>query len=85
LLDYAIVHSGPISPLALRMYETENKYPVELDAEECQKYVRNPLVVGEFCKGKEVLRHDSKKLAHTILNLPSRKEFAVREEVEARG
>lgn len=74
MLDYAIVHNGPISELALRMYETERKFPVEVDLESCQQYVRNPLVVGDFCKGKAVLRHDSQKLAETILNLGSKSE-----------
>ena len=68
-LDYVIVNNGPVSELALRMYETEGKYPVEVDLEENSDLVRKKVILGALCRGKEVLRHDSKILAHTILNL----------------
>ena len=69
VLDYAIVNNGVISDLVLRMYETEHKFPVEADAEIAQKYVRREIILNNFGKGKEVLRHDSEKLANTILEL----------------
>lgn len=68
-LDYVIVNNGPVSELALRMYETEGKFPVEVDLEENSDLVRKQVILGTLCRGKEVLRHDSKILAHTILNL----------------
>lgn len=68
-LDYVIVNNGPVSELALRMYETEGKYPVDVDLEENSDLVRKQVILGALCRGKEVLRHDSKILADTILNL----------------
>lgn len=68
-LDYVLVNNGPVSELALRMYETEGKYPVQVDLEEKSDLVRKKVILGALCRGKEVLRHDSKILAHTILGL----------------
>jgi uncharacterized cofD-like protein len=68
-LDYVLVNNGPVSDLALRMYETEGKFPVQIDLEEKSEMVRNRVLLGALCRGKEVLRHDSEILAHTILNL----------------
>ncbi len=68
-LDYVLVNNGPVSELALRMYETEGKYPVQVDLEEKSELVRKKVILGALCRGKEVLRHDSKILAHTILSL----------------
>jgi uncharacterized cofD-like protein len=68
-LDYVLVNNGPVSDLALRMYETEGKFPVQIDLEEKSEMVRNRVILGALCRGKEVLRHDSEILAHTILNL----------------
>jgi uncharacterized cofD-like protein len=69
LIDYAIVNNGPVSDLARRMYETEQKFPVELDAETATRYVRHQIVSGAFSTGKAYLRHDSEKLAQAILDL----------------
>lgn len=68
-LDYAIVNTGPVSELALRMYKTERKFPVEADVEEAGKLVRQPLITGMFSVGNAVLRHDSQFLAQSILQL----------------
>jgi uncharacterized cofD-like protein len=68
-LDYVVVNNGPVSELALRMYETEGKYPVAVDLEEKSDLVRYKVILGALCRGKEVLRHDSKILAQTILSL----------------
>lgn len=68
-IDYAIVNDGPLNELALRMYETESKFPVVADVEAASKLVRRRLITGPFGVGKEVLRHDSQHLANTILEL----------------
>lgn len=67
--DYAIINDGPISEVAQRMYETERKFPVQLDLDSCRNLVNKEIVTGAFCKGKTILRHDSRKLAETILTL----------------
>jgi uncharacterized cofD-like protein len=67
-LDYFIANNGPISDIAQRMYEKEQKLPVIFDEERCRTLVRH-VISGQFCTGKTVLRHDSKRLAHTILEL----------------
>ncbi len=67
-LDYVIVNNGPISDVARRMYETERKFPVQVDSDKCQQLARK-LIGGAYCIGKTILRHDSEKLAQTILGL----------------
>ncbi|MEI7556621.1 gluconeogenesis factor YvcK family protein [Candidatus Chlorohelix sp.] len=69
LMDYMVVNTGPISEVARRMYETERKFPVELDMSDCEKKVRKGVITGAYCKGKTILRHDSASLAQTILAL----------------
>jgi uncharacterized cofD-like protein len=69
LMDYMLVNTGPISEVARRMYETERKFPVELDMDECRNKVRKQIITGSFCKGKTILRHDSARLAQAILEL----------------
>ncbi len=68
-LDYAIVSTGPISELAQRMYETEHKFPVELDLENASALVRKSIITGIFSTGNTVLRHDSHRLAEAIVEL----------------
>jgi uncharacterized cofD-like protein len=67
--DYAIVNDGPINEVAQRMYQTENKHPVQVDLDECKKLVKQDVILSALCKGKTILRHDSQKLAETILSL----------------
>ncbi len=67
-LDYVIVNDGPVSELARRMYETERKYPVIFDQELCSTLAHK--VIGlPLSSGKTMLRHNSRKLAQTILSL----------------
>lgn len=68
-LNYVIVNSGPIEDVARRMYETERKFPVQFDKEECDKLVANAVIPGPYCSGKTVLRHNSRSLAETIISL----------------
>ncbi len=68
-IDYAILNNGPFSELALRMYESEHKFPVQADVEACAKRVRHKVLTGAFCKGKAILRHDSQILARYILDI----------------
>ena len=68
-LDYAIVNDGPISDMARRMYETERKFPVQLDLETANKQVRQRIITGNFSAGKTVLRHNSEQLARAILEI----------------
>lgn len=68
-LDYVLVNNGPINDVVRRMYEKERKLPVVFDEERCFELARN-LISGEFCAGKTVLRHHSKRMAQAILALP---------------
>ncbi len=68
-IDYAILNNGPFSELALRMYESEHKFPVQANLEACAKLVRHKVLTGAFCKGKAILRHDSQILARYILDI----------------
>jgi uncharacterized cofD-like protein len=69
LVDYAIVNNGPMSDLARRMYETEQKFPVEPNIDAASQFVRRQIITGAFSTGKTYVRHDSEKLAQTILQL----------------
>jgi hypothetical protein len=51
------------------MYKTEQKFPVEPDIEEARQFVKRRIVPGAFSTGKTYVRHDSEKLAETILEL----------------
>ncbi len=68
-LDYAIVNTGLIDEMLERIYKTEHKFPVEADLKECEKLVTKQVINGNFVKGKTILRHDSGKLAETLVNL----------------
>ena len=67
-LDYMLVNDGPILEVTRRMYQAERKFPVAVDLDECHQFVRR-VISGPFCTGKPTLRHDSRRLAQTILGL----------------
>ncbi len=67
-LNYVIINDAPISDVARRMYEKENKFPVVFDREKCEQ-IAGKVIAGAFCAGKTILRHDSKRLAQTIVEL----------------
>lgn len=69
LVDYALVNTEAIADLPRRVYATEHKFPVEVDWEECEKLVAKQVLGGNFIKGKTILRHDSRRLVETILNI----------------
>ncbi|HEX2913332.1 MAG TPA: gluconeogenesis factor YvcK family protein [Chloroflexia bacterium] len=67
-LDYVIVNDGEISDLIHRMYQKEHKLPVAVDLDRCSQ-LAGKIIAGPFAKGKTILRHDSRRLAQTILEL----------------
>ena len=67
LLDYAVVNTGAIDGKLCRMYATEHKFPVEPDLEDCGKLVTRKIISGNFVKGKNILRHDSRRLSEILL------------------
>lgn len=73
-LDYLIVNNKTIEPEILKIYAAEDQTPVVVDAEECIKIapkiriIRAPL--ASYSKKAHLLRHDSEKLAETIVKLP---------------
>ena len=76
-LNFVLVNSRPISKADLRKYERENEFPVIDDLED--NYFK--IIRGDFLSEKEtkkvagdilkrsLIRHDSNKLAKTIINL----------------
>lgn len=67
LVDYAVVNTEPIGEMLSRLYATEHKFPVQADIEECQKWVNQKIISGNFVKGKTILRHDSRRLADVLI------------------
>jgi uncharacterized cofD-like protein len=67
LVDYAIVNTEPIGEMPRRIYAAQNKFPVDVDIQECQKLVTKKVISGKFVIGKTILRHDSCRVAETLL------------------
>lgn len=68
LLDYAVINTEPISEMLLRIYATENKFPVEADLESCQKLLNRGVISGNFVGGKTILRHNSRQLVQALFS-----------------
>jgi uncharacterized cofD-like protein len=65
-LDYAIVSSSPLDPAAL-LQAAAGAFPVRMDLEECLSLGLN--IIARPVTAPDSLRHDSEKLARTILFL----------------
>lgn len=75
-IDHLLINSQPISPLILSAYKKLGEYPVEDNLSHSQRVIRQPLLADSpYEKPKSdnlkrsLLRHDSKKLAQTIISL----------------
>ncbi|MBI2011155.1 YvcK family protein [Candidatus Daviesbacteria bacterium] len=72
-LDYIIANENHISPEVIEVYKEEGKEPVTVDEEVClklapkAKIIKTPL--AKYFPGVHLLRHDSEKLAKSILSL----------------
>jgi uncharacterized cofD-like protein len=66
-IDYAIVSSSPLDPDALVQAAAAGAFPVRLDLEECLSLGLN--IIARPVTAPDSLRHDSEKLARTILFL----------------
>lgn len=72
ILNYMIVNDGVPEEALLGRYREDGARQVEFDIEEIEKRGVKP-VIGQFVSGKELIRHDSIKLALTIQDLLMRK------------
>lgn len=77
ILDFVLVNSKSISTEILKKYENEKAFPVKDDLEQNDfDIIRNDLLSGQETKkiqadivDRSLIRHDSDKLAKTIINL----------------
>lgn len=72
-INYLVVNANHIDPEILNVYENHGQVPVEVDEEECRRLAPGLRVVStelvEYDKPNHLLRHDSLKLAKTVLSL----------------
>ena len=64
-LDYAVVNTGKAPKDLLKRYEEEFKVQIEPDIEG----IRAMVIKGDFLRKKNLLRHDSLKLAKAIASI----------------
>lgn len=64
-VDYMICNTGIGSEKLLKKYAEEKSYPVIIDVEN----ITVELIADDFLNKAEIIRHDSVKLAKTIINL----------------
>jgi len=68
LFDYALVNTGPISPILLEKYAAEGQRPIEADLDRIRELGVEP-IAGSFVYEGDVLRHDYDKVTETLLQL----------------
>ncbi len=68
LFDYALINTGPISPVLLKKYALEGQTPIEADLDAVRILGVEP-VTGNFVHEGDVLRHDYDKVTETVLEL----------------
>jgi len=72
-IDYMIANSNGLDSEILKVYKKDKQQPVKIDEAECRKIAPNikiierPLAVYHI--REHLFRHDSEKLAKTILDL----------------
>ena len=67
-LDYVIVNNSPLPEKILQRYAPEGSFPVEFDEAECRRMVPGVVATDLMAVGQFV-RHDSQRLAETILRI----------------
>jgi uncharacterized cofD-like protein len=68
IFDYALINTGPISPILLERYAAEGQQPIEVDLDRIRALGVEP-IVGNFVHEGDVLRHDYDKVAERLLQL----------------
>ena len=67
-LDYVIVNNAPLPEKILQRYAPERSFPVECDEAECKRLVPG-VVAADLLAVGQFVRHDSQRLADTILRI----------------
>jgi uncharacterized cofD-like protein len=73
LFDYALINTGPISPVLLEKYAHEGQTPIEADLDAIRVLGVEP-ITGNFVHEGDVLRHDHDRVAETALELAMRRK-----------
>jgi uncharacterized cofD-like protein len=72
-LSYMIVNNNHLDPNLIEIYRQEGQEPVEIDIKECKKIAPKLKIVktslARYLEKEHLLRHDSIKLARTVLEL----------------
>lgn len=72
-INYLIVNENQIDPQVLDIYQQQRQKPIEIDQAECQRIAPGIKIISKnlvtYDLQSHLLRHDSKKLAKTILDL----------------
>jgi uncharacterized cofD-like protein len=68
LFDFALVNNAPVSPALLAKYESEGQGQVVCDAEAIEDFGVH-CIADNFLSEGDVVRHDTDKVAKTILHL----------------
>ena len=68
LFDFALVNTGPISPVLLERYAREGQQPIEVDLDRIRALGVEP-VTGNFVHEGDVLRHDHDRVTEVLLEL----------------
>ncbi len=68
IFDYALINTGPISPVLLEKYAAEGQQPIEPDLDRVRALGVEP-ITGNFVHEGDLLRHDYDKVAERLLQL----------------
>ncbi len=68
IFDYALINTGPISPVLLEKYAAEGQQPIEADLDHVRALGVEP-ITGNFVHEGDLLRHDYDKVAERLLQL----------------
>ena len=68
IFDYALINTGPISPVLLEKYAAEGQQPIEADLDRIRSLGVEP-ITGNFVHEGDLLRHDYDKLTDRLLEL----------------
>lgn len=72
IFDYALINTGPISPVLLERYALEGQQPIETDLDRIRSLGVEP-ILGSFVYEGDVLRHDYDKVTEALLSLAARR------------
>jgi len=68
VIDYCIVNTAKVPPLLLEKYKEENAYPIHIDKNRIEG-LGCKVIEANVIDAKNVVRHDSAKLARIIIDL----------------